>query len=239
MLPSADLSVLCRATISQFAAADADLAAQQAVRGLDALDELALHPLIASGLEPVGCGVEREVWYPGDPPRRARRSERQRCDFALTPLPVQGIADPTELLVQRDHAAATLFAGLPAEAPAGAPPGAPPEECLWIEAKTLGQFAYRDGAPGPNPSYTSELVGGPGRDIAKLVRDGGITMGAVLIVLFCQSEEVARHDIAQAVMRWLDRDLPVAEPIIDGLPIQERIGNAWCAVAMARVRASG
>ena len=238
------LPALAHAVCAHFARLDADLAAQQAVRGLDALDERDLHRLLAAAAETVGYGVLLEVPYPGAsrsgrPPRRPRRSERERCDLVLTPLPGQRLADPVEALMERDKAEATLFAHL-AEEPVAAAPGAPPpvapEDTLWLEVKTLGQYCFREGVPGPNPSYAGELVGGPARDIAKLARDPQIITAAAMVVLFCESEQVARHDLAEAANRWLDRDLPIADPIIDGLPIQDRIGNAWCAVAMVRVR---
>jgi hypothetical protein len=244
------LSALAQAACAHFARLDADLAAQQAVRGLDALDEIDLHPFLAAAVQAVGYGVLREVPYPGDapagasrrgcPPRRPRRSERERCDLVLTPLPGQRLADPVEALIERDRAEATLFAhlaGEPVTAAPGASPPVAPEDALWLEVKTLGQYCFREGVPGPNPSYAGELVGGPARDIAKLARDPQITTAAAMVVLFCESEQVARHDLAEAANRWLDRDLPIAGPIIDGLPMQDRIGNAWCAAALVRVRA--
>ncbi|MFG0286252.1 MAG: hypothetical protein ACF8R7_17710 [Phycisphaerales bacterium JB039] len=230
-----DLVTVSGALASHLARVEADLACQQAVRGLDALDELDLHPVIAAGLEAVGCGVLREVRYPGPVGRRARRSERERCDLVLTPGPGQRLADPVEALREQDRMEGTLFAQIGA----GPDEGVAPQDALWLEVKTLGQFAFRDGTPGPNPSYASELVGGPARDIGKLARDGRIESAAVVIVLFCADEAVARHDIAAAAMRWLDKDLPFAEPLLDGLPIQDRIGNGWCAVALVRVRAPG
>lgn len=249
--PIADLISLCRGLIGHLSDADADLAAQQAVRGLDALDECDLHPVLAAAVESVGCGVLREVCYPGEAlaaarprGRRPRRSERERCDLVLTPLPGQQLADPVEALIERDQAEQTLFAHLVDE-PTGVRPRQAaslphilPEDALWLEIKTLGQYCYREGVPGPNPSYTSELVGGPARDIAKLARDPQIHTAAAVVVLFCASEQVARHDLAEAANRWLDKDLPITDPIIDGLPIADRIGNAWCAVAAVRVRCS-
>ncbi|MCI0676609.1 MAG: hypothetical protein L0Y42_12645, partial [Phycisphaerales bacterium] len=46
---------------------------EQAVYGLDALDELALHPVLAEVFRRSGHGVYREVRYPSD--RKARESE--------------------------------------------------------------------------------------------------------------------------------------------------------------------
>ena len=227
-----NLALLAQAITSYLGRVEADLAHQQAVRGLDALDEIDLHPVLAAGLEAVGCGVLREAQYPGPPGRRARKSERERCDLVVTPRPGQRLADPVEALKEQDRIAQTLFAHLGA----GPAEGIAPEEAIWLEVKTLGQFAFRDGTPGPNSSYASELVNGPAADIRKLSSDGRIESAGVVIVLFCAEQAVARNDLAAAAMRWLDRDLPIAEPVLDGLRIQDRIGNAWCAVAMVRVR---
>lgn len=98
------------------------LDAEQAVRGLDALEELEFHALLAAGLGPT-WGVLREQPYPGDrtPSKRpvpapasvdegsdtfpitridgddealAPESDRQRCDLVLTPAPGLTVADP-------------------------------------------------------------------------------------------------------------------------------------------------
>ena len=56
---------------------------EQAVRGLDSLEELDLHPIIAAALLEAGYGVHREQRYPADQLKR-KRSEGERCDFVLT-----------------------------------------------------------------------------------------------------------------------------------------------------------
>src|SRR5690606_38954816 len=140
--PPADLISLSRGLTAHLSVAEADLAAQQAVRGLDALDEVHLHRILAAAVESVGCGVLREVPYPGEAAgrpsrgRRPRRSERERCDLVLTPLPGQPLADPVEALVERDRVEATLFAQLadePAPIPLGEPAPCSPEDALWLE----------------------------------------------------------------------------------------------------------
>src|ERR1043165_5661865 len=60
------------------------LAAEQAVRGLDALAETGFHPILAAGYAAAGFGVFREQPYPGQPMKRPRHMERERCDLALT-----------------------------------------------------------------------------------------------------------------------------------------------------------
>ncbi|HEX7009816.1 MAG TPA: hypothetical protein VF184_07535, partial [Phycisphaeraceae bacterium] len=57
---------------------------EQAVYGLDARDELELHPLIQQALRAAGYGVWPEQRYPGAWNHR-KRSLGQRCDLVLTP----------------------------------------------------------------------------------------------------------------------------------------------------------
>ncbi len=263
--------------------AEAALAREQAPYGLDALDEVELHPVLAAALagceaEP-GVGVIREQPYPhewvGKPSsgkrlRRKRRKgagaeaapaledeesdspllpehrDRQRCDLVLTPEPGQTLADPL-LTARRAEAirregAGSLFA-TDAEAAAAAaaacepPAGAVhPEDAFWLEVKTLGQFTYCDGVPGPNTKYGTELTRAIRTDAAKLAEDGMIFHAAVLIVLFAATPEIARHDIAAAIHRCLDRDIRIASPLFRTVPIAERIGNAICELALIPVR---
>lgn len=273
------------------AAAEAGLAREQAPYGLDALDELALHPILASALAaPVpgpGFGVIREQPYPqewvGKPSSGKRkrpapppvppaprptpaaatneaedadgniddpdlaplpeRRDRLRCDLVLTPEPGQALADPLAILREADEirrqGAGSLFA---ADAEAAAVGSAPdpravlPEDAFWLEVKTLGQFTYCDGVPGPNTKYGAELVRAIRTDAAKLAEDGMIFHAAVLIVLFAASEQVARHDIAAAIHRCLDRDIPIASPLFRTVRIAERIGNEVCELALIPVR---
>lgn len=84
---------------------DAMLREEQAVRGLDGMDELAVQELLAAALSRDGFGVFREVPYPmaamASPAMLARRSaanargksSRERCDIVLTPAPHVGVRD--------------------------------------------------------------------------------------------------------------------------------------------------
>jgi hypothetical protein len=94
---------------------------EQAVHGVESLEEVQMHPILARGLEGEGLGVLREQPYPGEwQTRRGRRkvlpeqSERKRCDLVLTPTPGQVLAD--RLLEARSQetvlreASGTLFA---------------------------------------------------------------------------------------------------------------------------------
>ncbi|MBX3386803.1 MAG: hypothetical protein KF768_09545 [Phycisphaeraceae bacterium] len=90
---------------------------EQAVHGLDALDETALHPLIATAIHAAGRPIAREVAYPQSRAGSTRRTaaspilnptpdppaeitdpthdrERTRCDIVILPDGFDHVADP-------------------------------------------------------------------------------------------------------------------------------------------------
>lgn len=229
MIGALDIAEVATEALSS---ASGEREAEHAVYGLDALDEVDLHAILAAGFERAGFGVLREVHFPGPKGSRAKDSERERCDLVVTRNPCAGVADPVKRRKSADRAAGTLFApiaeAIEEEAAAGL---VRPEEALWLEAKTLGQFAYADGVPGANRSYSSELLA-CARDLKKLAADRAIVHGALLVVLFAECEEVARHDLMVLAHRCLDKDLPIGSPAIEGFAVPDRIGNGWCAAGV-------
>lgn len=227
---------LAEAVAGRLRSRAAELDLEQAVRGIDALTEVELHPLLREGLAEAGFGVLAERPYPGEPARRPLHRERERCDVVLLPPDAPrgvGLADPVQVLKEADDLAATLFAAV---TPAATAPGVSPRDAFWLEVKSVGQFAFVNGVPGPNGAYASELVRGPALDAAKLSRDPMIEHSAVLVVLFTADERTALHDLGVMVHKCLDRDLPVCVPTTVRFPITERIGNAVCSVSLIRVR---
>lgn len=207
---------------------DESLHAEHAVKGIDALDETSMHPLIADSLAAGGFGVCREFPFPGPQGRRRLRRERERCDFVLTPNRDTLPLDPMTSLIDREEQAATLFAQTP-------PPsrsGLDPEQCYFLELKIVGQFVYIDGVPGPNRVYASQLTRSILKDLRKLAADDRIVRGAVLLVLFTADEVVAEHDLPIALHRVLDKQGTFRSPFIARFPIDDRIGNACCTVAL-------
>jgi len=185
------------------------IAEEQAVRGLDTLDELALHPHLHEALRRAGFGVHPEQRYPGARSAK-RRSEGVRCDIVLTPAS-RPLAMP--------EAAPTLFAD--AEA-------VDLDDACWIEVKVVPQHL----GEGPNGRYTAELLRPVRADVAKLATDGLIRHAIVLLVLFTESAEIAEHDIAAWHNRALDRGLMVGTPSLRHVPIVDRVGNRLCTVAV-------
>lgn len=192
---------------------------EQAVYGIDALDELGLHPLIRNALLNADFGVWPEQRFPSDrgkkPSRRRRKSEGQRCDIVLTRHPDQPLVDP--------EAEATLFAP---------PDSLSLEAAFWLEIKTVSQYTTE----GPFAHYGKELLNPVARDIRKLASDRLIFNSALLLVLFNESEETAQHDIAAWEKRSLQKGYPVGAPIVRSFPITDRLGNAHTSIILVPVR---
>ena len=199
---------------------------EQSVRGLDALKELQLHELLAQTCAHAGYGVHREVGYP-TLHAATRHSARPRCDIVLTPMPGQSLSDALDQ--QRERERHTLFANL--EPPTNESTHVAPHECLWIEIKTVAQFAYTQGIPGPNRGYSSELVQALRTDLDKLAGDTAIDQGLVALVLFTHDERTARNDLVAAANRCLDHAAAIASMSSRSFPITDRAGNACCTVA--------
>ena len=188
-----------------FAACDAE----QAVYGLDCLDEVTLHRNIEQGFHGAGFGVYREQRYPGDRRRRSL-SEGERCDFVLTP-------DGRPLM--KEEAKGTLF---------DSPDALELSEAFWLEVKIVSQFTV----DGPNRNYTSQLLATVRQDIAKLSKDSGILRAGLLLVMFVRDQRVADHDLRIWQDRCLERGLPIGAPAIRSFAITDRHGNALCAIAV-------
>lgn len=217
-----------------FAGAECDLLREQAVRGVDALDEREVQGILASAFGGEGWGVLRESPYPTPPSRRAGRGERARCDIVLTPRPGERLRDAVEIARARDELETTLFAGVARET-IGID-GVDPRDAVWIEVKTMGQFACVSGVPGPNRGYGSELVRGAAADAKKLAADAMIERGFVVVVLFASDASVAEHDLGVLAHRLLDVGSPISMPAIETTRIADRMGNGVCAVWAAGVR---
>jgi len=186
---------------------------EQAVYGFDALDELGLHPLIFGSLRSEGWGVWPEQVYPSDESKR-KKSQGKRCDCVLT----------HDGLPLRDREVrGTVFDTIEAE---------DLETAYWLEIKTVAQYE----TSGAFKRYSAELLNPVMKDVKKLWSDGVIRHAGLLIVLFTDGPDVAEHDLAVWHDRCLSKGLPIASPAVRGFPITDRMGNAWCTVAVFGVR---
>jgi hypothetical protein len=217
---------------------DARLLTEQAVHGVDALEEIALHPVLAEGIGAAGFGVVREVLYPGEHATGVRRSARARCDLVVLPEPGMVLEDPAAEQATLDAGEGTLFAGFAADLGARAGVVTPADAC-WLEVKSVAQHAYVDGVPVPNRAYADQLVKGPMADLVKLAKDPSIWTAASVVVLFCETGAVGHHDLGHLAHRLLDQEVPLGTPEIGGVAIQDRVGNGWCAIGVFPMRAGG
>lgn len=228
-----------------------------AVYGVDALEETALHAVLARAADHLDQTVLREVLYPEHwrnaspddpddtpPDDTPKDSHRLRCDLVVLPPGAGSLADTAhELRDERDRLASardTLFEPVAAAEPSTPrdPGTADPRDALWIEVKTVGQYTFIDGVPSPNRAYASRLVRGLAEDIRKLDADPAIHDAAALLVLFTQDRSIAEHDTTAALHKLLDKDLPVREPITSHVAIGDRIGNTCCTLCLFPLRAT-
>jgi hypothetical protein len=147
---------------------------EQAVYGLDSLDEVRLHQLMVRGLSR-WYTVLREAYYPSSASGGGvrKRSGRPRCDLVITPhgRPLRTSDEPD------------LFT--PADA-------VPPEEALWVEVKSAYQF--KDVAT-TDSNYAGQWRQGVVDDLKKMLADSRIHEAAMLLVVFNESEEVLAKDL--------------------------------------------
>ncbi len=233
-------SELVRIAAQALRDADARLRDEQAVRGIDALDEVGLHPVLGGGFSEAGYGVWPERPYAGRVADRAIRRDRERCDLVLTGEPGARLLDPVSELVEIDRATGTLFEPL-AESIAGAMSGADervvePGEAFWLEVKAVAQYAYVEGVPRANRAYATQLVKGPLDDAKKLAREATIEHAGAMVVLFACDEATVEHDLGQMAHRLLDKDAPIRAPEWEVFAIEDRAGNGACGVALAPIR---
>jgi hypothetical protein len=202
--------------------------AEQGVRGLDALDELSLHPLLAKGLSIAGMVVVREGCFPGVPESRSLRRERDRCDLVVLPEGATRLRDRNDELRERDRWAGSLFEDSPA--PDAGPGPAEPVDALWIEVKVVAQHAYVHGVPVQNGAYAGELTQSIATDARKLARQRAILSACVALVTFTEDERTCAHDVPVAMLRAMGLGARVRSPLSRGFAITDRIGNGWCGV---------
>jgi hypothetical protein len=203
------ISQVADALAEGLARQEAQLRREQAVYGLDNLDEVGLHPLLAQALSQAGFGAFAECRYPAARGRR-RKSEGDRCDLVVT---------PEGRRLREPDAEATLF---------DRPDAVDLADALWLEVKLVRQFT--DG--GPNARYAGALLRPPRGDVIKLASDGAILHAALLIILFTDSQATADHDLRIWEDRCLTRSVPIGVPAVRRVPISNRFGNACCTLAL-------
>jgi len=229
------LSLPNRLIHEHLAAHDALLTNEQAVRGLDSLREIDMHPLIAQSFTSSPTPAIREICFPSTERESPGRNARERVDLVLLPEGKKSLYDPVDAHKQLLSATGTLFETV-AERPKIKSDECDPSDALWIEIKVIPQIRYVDGVPIANAKYAHEILAGPSEDVVKLAADPLIRHAAILIVLFNEEQEAGPHDLAMGMREMIDRDLPVGMPDIEQFPILDRCGNVWCTLGMVPVR---
>jgi hypothetical protein len=203
-----DLVQLVDAFAAYLTAAENAVRQEQAVYGIDALDELQLHERLAGAL--VGrYSVAREVHYPST--RGSKLSHRKRCDLVLSPL-----GRPLRL----DSRPPDLF---------DPPQMTEPADALWLEIKTAYQF--REGGR-RHGGYGAQWRGGVVKDLQKMEAEEAIHHAALVLIVFTESLAVFEKDLE------LFEDVLVRKEILAGfrqsrsVPIWERMGHRFANVAV-------
>ncbi len=189
--------------------AESALRDEQAVYGLDSMEELSIQKVLADGLTD-HYEVAREVHYPSSA-SSSRLSARKRCDLVLSPKsrPLRLEARPPNLFEPVDVTE--------------------PEDALWIEVKCAYQFrgpGVRHGGYGPQ--WRNATI----EDIRKMDADVRIREAALVLIVFCESIEILEKDIQ------LFEDIMVRKEVLAGfrqtrqIPILDRMGHSVCCVAL-------
>jgi hypothetical protein len=181
---------------------------EQAVYGLDSMDELSFHTVLATHLS-THHEVAREVHYPST--ASAKRSHRLRCDLVITPK-----GSP----LKRDTAEPTLFD------PACQ---CSPSDALWLEIKVAYQFREPGVRhTGYSPQWRSAVV----EDLRKMEQDTLIHEAALVLIVFNESAMILEKDLDLFETVLAQKEVLAGFRQVRGVPILDRIGHSLCTVAL-------
>ena len=203
-----DLDILSQQIGAILAQREADLKLEQAVYGLDSLDELKLHQLIADGLA-AHYDVAREVHYPSTFGRKL--SNRKRCDLVLSPTgaPLRLDSKPPSLF---DPQVFTL-----------------PQEAFWLEVKSAYQFRAPDVRhSGYGQQWRTAVID----DLKKMDAEPLIKHAALLLIVFTESQELLEKDLALLEEVLVLKEVLAGFRQVASVPIVDRLGHRICSAAI-------
>jgi hypothetical protein len=203
-----DLSTVADHLHDALKAAEADLRLDQAVYGLDSMDEVKLHDLLVRGLSS-HYEVAREVHYPSS--AGAKRTHRMRCDLILCPK-----GSP----LKRDTEPATLF---------DPPTQCRPEDALWLEVKVAYQF--REGGV-RHGGYGAQWRLAVVEDLRKMEQEALIKEAALVLIVFNESEQVLDKDLDLFETILAQKEVLAGFRQVRSIPILDRLGHRLCTVAL-------
>ena len=203
-----DLDILANQVAAAIAQREAELRLEQAVYGLDALDELPLQAVVAEGLA-ASYSVAREVHYPSSFGKKL--SNRRRCDVVLSPA-----GAPLRL----DSAPPSLF---------DAPVFTLPVDAFWLEVKAAFQFRSVDVR---HKGYGQQWRGAVVEDLRKMDADPLIRHAALLLIVFTESREVVEKDLDLLEAVLAQKEVLAGFRQVRHVDIVERMGHRVCTAAI-------
>ncbi|MCC7350564.1 MAG: hypothetical protein IT446_08355 [Phycisphaerales bacterium] len=181
---------------------------EQAVYGLDSLEELQWHPMLAEGLGDY-YEVAREVHYPSSAGNKL--THRRRCDLVLSPK-----GHPLRL----DRSAPMLFD--PAEP-------TEPEGALWLEVKVAHQFRRPEDR---DTRYGMQWQKGIVEDLLKMDREERIKQAGMLLIVFNESVEILEKDLELFEMLLAQKEVLAGDRQVRSTPVWDRMGHRLCTAAL-------
>jgi hypothetical protein len=203
-----DFSTLADRIAAGLQSAETDLRLEQAVYGLDARDELALHELLSHRLAH-DYEVSREVHYPSTAGRK--KTHRPRCDVVLSPK-----GCPLRL----DTVPAGLF-----DPPHMCEPG----DALWLEVKVAHQF--REGGA-HHGGYGAQWRQAVVDDLRKMEAEQPIRQAGLVLIVFNESAEILQKDLELFEDVLAQKEVLAGFRQVRSIPILDRIGHRLCTVAV-------
>ena len=187
---------------------EAELRVEQAVYGLDVLDEKKMQAVLTEGLT-LFHEVAREVHYPSSAGKKL--THRKRCDLVLT---ARGRP------LKRDSTLPSLF---------DPPNQSSPEEALWLEVKVACQF--REGGI-RHGGYGNQWRDAVVEDLRKMETDALIREAGLALVVFNESDAVLAKDIEIFEGILMRKEVLAGFRQVRTTAILDRIGHTVCTVAV-------
>jgi hypothetical protein len=188
--------------------AEDDLRLEQAVYGLDRLDERQLQALLAERLSP-SYEVAREVHYPST--RGRKLTHRARCDL---------VQSPKNLPLRLDSTVPSLFDPVAM---------CEPSDALWLEVKVAYQF--REGGVrhlGYGAQWRQAVV----EDLRKMEAEPLIHEAGLVLVVFNESQTVLDKDLELFEDVLARREVLAGFRHVRSVSILDRIGHNLCSIAV-------
>lgn len=203
-----ELDILADQVAAALAGREAELRLEQAVYGLDALDELPLQSIVADGLA-AWHSVAREVHYPSSFGKRL--TSRKRCDVVLAPpgAPLRLDRSPPSLF---DAQSFTL-----------------PTDAFWLEVKAAFQFRSIDVR---HSGYGQQWRGAVVEDLRKMDADPLIRHAALLLIVFTESRDLVEKDLDLLEGVLAEKEVLAGFRQVRHVDIVERIGHRVCTAAI-------